>query len=411
MARPRVTLELSEPQWEVIDHPARFRVVCAGRRFGKTYLALAYLIEQARVTDTVNWYVAPTYRQAKQIAWKMLKRLCPNSWVLSWNETDLTAHLVNGSEISLRGADNPDALRGVSLNAAVLDEYADMDAGAWAEVLRPALADRQGGALFIGTPKGYNHFHGLWSDAHTRDGWKAWSFTTADGGNVPAVEIEAARAELDERTFRQEFMASFETLSGRCYQNFERAQNVRADIVDLPGHPLLVGMDFNVNPMSACLSVMAAGQLHTFSEVEIPNGNTELMVAELRRRYPERRIIVYPDPSGNARKTSAPVGQTDFSLIRGAGMQIIAPSQAPLVVDRINEVNAVMRNAAGEVRAFIHPSCKALIKGLEGLTWKEGTSIPDKSLGLDHMPDAYGYLIHSEFPLAARTAWSQELRL
>lgn len=411
MARPRVTLELSGPQWEVIDHPARFRVVCAGRRFGKTFLAITYLLEQAKRTDTMNWYVAPTYRQAKQIAWKMLKRLCPRSWVTNYNETDLTVHLVNGSEVSLRGADNPDSLRGVSLNSAVLDEYADMDAAVWPEVIRPALADRQGSAMFIGTPKGYNHFHGLWSDAHTRDGWRAWSFTTADGGNVPPEEVEAARAELDERTFRQEFMASFETLAGRCYQNFERAQNVREDIRDIPEMPLHVGMDFNVNPMSACISVAPAGQLHTFDEIEIPNGNTELMVTELKRRFPGRQVIVYPDPSGNARKTSAPVGQTDFSLIKAAGFRLVADPKADPVVDRINEVNAAFRTAAGSVRAFVHPRCKTLIRGLEGLTWKEGTSAPDKSLGLDHMPDAYGYKIHHLFPLISRQTLVRELPL
>ena len=392
-------VRLSRSQAKVYRSVARFKVVCAGRRFGKTFLAINYLLNKAETDGTMNWYVAPTYRQAKQIAWKMLKRLTPAPWVESWNETDLTAHLVNGSEISLRGADNPDALRGVSLNSAVLDEYADMSPDVWHEVLRPALADRQGGALFIGTPKGFNHFHDLWTAAHDRDGWAAWSFTTAEGGNVKQSEIDAAKAELDERTFRQEFMASFETLAGRVYQAFERSVHVRADILDVPTLPLLVGLDFNVNPMSAVLCVKAGGQLHAFGEIEIPNGNTELMVAEIRRRYPTRLINVYPDPSGNARKTSAPVGQTDFSLLRAARMNVIAPPAHPPVVDRINEVNAMFRNAAGEVRAFVHPACKMLIKGMEGMTWKEGTSAPDKSLGLDHMTDAYGYLVHSEFPL------------
>ena len=405
------TVRLSRAQAKVYRCAARFNVVCAGRRFGKTFLAINWLLKQAETPNTINWYVAPTYRQAKQIAWKMLKKLTPGDWVRSWNETDLTAHLNNGSEISLRGADNPDALRGVSLNSAVLDEYADMSPDVWSEVLRPALSDKQGGALFIGTPKGFNHFHELWTNAQDRDGWQAWSFTTADGGNVAQSEIDAARADLDDRTFRQEFMASFETLSGRVYQAFERLLHVRADILDIPTMALLVGMDFNINPMSAVLSVMPGGQLHTFGEIEIPNGNTELMVAELRRRYPSRPINVYPDPSGNARKTSAPVGQTDFSLLRGAGFKLIAPQAAPLVVDRINEVNALFRNASGEVRAFIGPKCKMLIKGMEGLTWKEGTSAPDKSLGLDHMTDAYGYLVHSEFPLIKRIAVTREFRI
>lgn len=397
-------VRLSRPQGKVYRSRKRFRVVCAGRRFGKTFLAVNYLLEGAEEPNTVNWYVAPTYRQAKQIAWKMLKHLTPSDWVSTWNETDLTAHLVNGSEISLRGADNPDSLRGVSLNRVVLDEYADMTSDAWTEVLRPALADKQGGALFIGTPKGFNHFYDLWTEAHTRANWAAWQFTTADGGNVPLSEIESALAELDDRTFRQEFCASFETLAGRVYQNFERAANVRDDIQDVPSLPLMVGMDFNICPMSAVLAVRPAGQLHVFGEIEINNGNTELMAAEIKRRYPSRVVKVYPDPSGNARKSSAPVGQTDFAILRAAGFQVIAPASAPLVVDRINETNALFRNAAGEARGFVSPKAKTLIRCLEGLTWKAGTSAPDKGLGLDHMPDALGYLIHSEFPIIRKSS-------
>lgn len=404
-------IRLSDPQMDVLESPARFKVICAGRRFGKTYLAISYLLSQVKKgRDKSHWYVAPTYRQAKQIAWKQLKRLMPKGWAVSWNESDLTVHIINGCEISLRGADNPDSLRGVSLASAVLDEYADMPSMAWSEVLRPALADQQGGALFIGTPKGFNHFHTLWAAAHTMGGWQAWSFTTADGGNVSVSEIESARAEMDERTFLQEFLASFETLAGRVYQNFERATHVTA-VEDCPKQPLLIGMDFNINPMSAVLATIQGGQLHVFGEIEIPNGNTELMASEIRRRYPQRTIRVYPDPSGNARKTSAPVGQTDFAILRAAGFQVIAPAAAPLVVDRVNEVNAVFRNATGAVRCFVSPRAKTLIRGMEGMTWKEGTSIPDKSLGLDHMPDAFGYLVHSEFPIIKRTLTITELAI
>lgn len=409
---PSVTL--TRAQGRVYHSKARFKVVVAGRRFGKTFLALALLLAAAldrAVRDRTFWYIAPTYRQAKQIAWKQLKRMIPMGAVVAVNETDLSVEFKNGCVIALRGADNFDSLRGVGLDGVVLDEFADMDPDAWFEVIRAALADKAGWALFIGTPKGFNHFHELWTKAQDAPGWEAWQFTTADGGNVPLEELEAARAELDERTYRQEFHASFETLSGRCYQNFERAQNVRADIVDIPELPLLIGMDFNVNPMSACCSVSPGGQLHTFDEIEIPNGNTDLMVAEIKRRWPGRLVHVFPDPSGNARKTSAPVGQTDFSILRAAGFKVFAPAAHPLVVDRINEVNAMMRNAGGEVRAFIHPRVKSLIRGLEGLTYKEGTSEPDKSLGIDHMPDGYGYKVHVLFPIIKRTAKVQGFRL
>ena len=124
-------------------------------------------------------------------------------------ETDLRMELVGGGTICLRGADNYDSLRGEGLDFLVLDEYASIAPEAWTEVLRPALADRQGRALFIGTPQGHNHFHELVERAAKLPDWTAFQYTTAQGGNVPPAELESAAKQLDERVFRQEFEASF----------------------------------------------------------------------------------------------------------------------------------------------------------------------------------------------------------
>jgi hypothetical protein len=141
------------------------------------------------------------------------------------NETDLTIELVSGGTISLRGADNYDALRGDGLDFIVLDEYASMAPAAWTEVLRPALADKQGGALFIGTPRGHNHFYDLYEAAQNQPHWAAFQYTTEQGGNVTPEELEIATHELDERTFRQEFRASFENLGvGLAYYARSRAE-------------------------------------------------------------------------------------------------------------------------------------------------------------------------------------------
>ena len=108
---------------------------------------------------------------------------------------------------------------------------------------------------------------------------------------------------------------------------------------------------------------------------------------------------VYPDPAGRQRRTSAALGATDLSILESYGFNVIAPRRAPAVVDRINEVNAMLENSAEEARLFIHPRCKQLIKSLEGLTYKDGTNQPDKTSGLDHMADALGYLVHGTFPI------------
>lgn len=395
-----IRFRMSRPQSRVFASPARFRALNAGRRFGKTHLAALELMASAvNRKGSINWYVAPTYRQAEQIAWAKLKAMIPAAYIAAKNESDLSITLRNRSTIALRGADNPDSLRGPGLDFVVLDEAAFQKHEAWAEVIRPALSDRLGRALFISTPCGYNWFYDLYCAAKGRDDWAAFQFTTLDGGNVPKSEVEAARSELDERTFRQEYEASFEALTGRVYYAYDREQNARP-ITDDGKSPVLVGMDFNVNPMSAVFAIRAGDQLHFFGELLMPNGNTEEMAKAIRARFPDRSVRVYPDPTGNARKTSAPVGQTDFTILRAAGLNVVAPSHPYPVADKINTVNSAMKTASGIRRVFVDPvKCPNLAKSWDGLTYREGTSEPDKSLGLDHVTDAAAYLILWELPL------------
>ena len=395
-----IRFRMSKPQSRVFGNRSRFRALNAGRRFGKTHLAALELMASAvNRKGSINWYVAPTYRQAEQIAWAKLKSMIPAAYIAAKNESDLSITLRNRSVIALRGADNPDSLRGPGLDFVVLDEAAFQKHEAWAEVLRPALSDRLGRALFISTPCGYNWFYDLYCAAKGRDDWAAFQFTTLEGGNVPTSEVESARSELDERTFRQEYEASFESLAGRVYYAYDREQNARP-VADDGKSPVLVGMDFNVNPMSAAFAIRAGDQLHFFGEHLMPNGNTEEMAKAIRARFPGRQIRVYPDPTGNARKTSAPVGQTDFTILRAAGLNVLAPQHPYPVADKINTVNSAMKTASGIRRVFVDPvKCPNLAKAWDGLTYREGTSEPDKSLGLDHVTDAAAYLILWELPL------------
>ena len=166
---------------------------------------------------------------------------------------------------------------------------------------------------------------------------------------------------------------------------------------------LHIGVDFNIDPITASVAVKVSDQLHIVDELCIRNSNTTELSQEIKKRYPNHKIRAYPDPSGNARKTSAAGGVTDFTILEQHGFLVLAPNKAPAVADRINEVQAMLCNTDGERRLFIHPRCKELIKGLDGMTYKEGTSQPDKSLGLDHITDALGYQIHSLFPIQHKT--------
>ena len=399
---PPVSLRWSQGQ--VFQSDKRFRVLVAGRRFGKSYLACIELLRGAinRPGETF-FYCAPTYRMAKDIAWRVLKKLVPKVWIKSKNETDLKIELVNGSLIELKGTENAMALRGRSLAGVVLDEAAFMDSEVWFEVIRPALADKQGWALFISTPDGTaSWFYDLWCyvpEDETND-WQRWSYTTIEGGNVAKEEVEAARAQLDARTFRQEFEASFENLSGLVAVSFSDA-NISPEAADINVLPLLLGVDFNVDPMSGICAVKKDDTLYVFDEIMLRGGATTWDFAdEVTRRYGvDRRVIACPDPTGGARKTSG-VGMTDHSILRRTGFTVQTPRAPWKVRDKITAVNTALLDATGARRTLIHPRCKELIKALRTLTYASGTGLPNKNLGVDHAFDAFGYLVLQQFNLA-----------
>lgn len=396
-------LNLRYAQGQVFKARNRFRVLVAGRRFGKSYLSCIELLRGAieRPGETF-FYAAPTYRMAKDIAWKVLKKLVPKQWVKSKNETDLKLELVNGSTIELKGTENAMALRGRSLAGVVLDEAAFMDSEVWFEVIRPALADKQGWALFISTPSGTaSWFYDLWCYCEQGDtDWQRWQFTTIEGDNVPATEIEAARAQLDPRTFRQEFEASFENLTGLVAISFSD-ENISKEAIDYPALALQIGVDFNHDPMTGIVAVKHDDMLYVIDEIVMTGGATTWdFCEEIIRRYGvERRIITCPDPTGAARKTSG-IGATDHSILRRSGFGVSSPRAPWKIRDKVTCVNTALMDASGARRTLIHPKCKELIKSLRTLTYAPGTGLPNKNLGVDHCFDAFGYMCLQVFNLA-----------
>jgi len=380
--------------------------VVAGRRFGKTYLSTIELIKAATTGKNKNcWYIAPTYGAAKEIAWDMLIQNIPEEYIVKTNETGLTIKLINGSVISLKGAERSAVLRGRSLNHCILDEFSEMRPEVWHEVIRPSLSDREGSALFIGTPKGRNHFYDLWAKGvDGADNWQSFQYTTLQGGNVSASEIEQARSDLDERTFEQEYEAAFITYAGIIYWAFERAHSV-VKVKDDGISTLLVGMDFNVSPMSCVVMIRKGNDLFVIDECVIYGSNTQQMADELNQRYPHRHIVIFPDPAARQRKTSAG-SKTDLSILQNNGFQTRVRNSHTPVRDRINAVNSRLKTGSGTRHLFISDKCKQTIKSLERQTYKEGTSQPDKDGGYDHLNDALGYAIDMLFPV--RTDYNTE---
>ena len=388
---------LTLPQKQVIDCKSRFRVLISGRRFGKTFVAINELAKFARIPNRKVWYVAPSYRQAKSICWVDLKdRIISHNWHKKINDSDLSILLKNNSLIALRGADNEQSLRGVGLDFLVIDEFQDIKRYAWNEVLRPTLSDKKGHALFTGTPKGFNWAYDMYVKGTQDYDWKSFKFTTLEGGIVGQEEINQARDDLDERTFQQEYEASFVNYSGIIYYNFNRTVNIINEY-NKTNDTIHIGMDFNIDPMCATVGQIKDNNVYIFDEIQIWSSNTNEMVEEIKRRY-KQKTIIYPDPSARQRKTSAG-GFTDIAILKNAGFEVRSRSAHPLVRDRINAVNTKLKNANGMSSLFIVNSCRNLIKSVERQVYKENTHVPDKESGYDHFNDALGYFIEYVYPL------------
>lgn len=428
-APPR--MRLTVPQGRVFQRHSRFGVLVAGRRFGKTHLAVPELVRWAWGPGKASWYIAPTYKQAKMIAWEKLKAIA-KPWISKQNESDLSVNLVTGGTIRLHGAEKYDNLRGPGLDGVVFDEYADIDPRAWTEVVRPMLSDRKGGALFIGTPKGHNHFREMFSTALI-DGvtWGAWQYTTIQGGNVAPEEIEAARQDLDERTFRQEYEASFENMfAGRVYYAFDRGLNMRP-LVYNSNDTLCWSLDFNVSPMCSVIAQIedqmgGAGRrgmvLNVLDEIVLNDSNVwDVCEAFVKRtqnwaaRAGILNVRVYGDATGNSREHTGP---SSYQMVKDFfarkpeyRLSYHMKAKNPSITDRVNASNSLTCNADGGRRLFLDPRCKLLAKDLDQVTWKMDAGgnatgqmdqrgpTTDLPAGLTHISDALGYLIETEFGL------------
>ena len=216
----------------------RWGVVVCHRRFGKTVMAINHLLRDAILSDKTNpryAYIAPTYRQAKNVAWDYLKQFAGAIPMVRFHETELRCDLPNGSRIQLLGAENPDSLRGIYLDGAVLDEMADMPESLFPEVIRPALSDRKGWALFIGTPKGHNAFYELFEAAQAQDDWYTKVYKASETGILDDEELGAARAMMSPDQFEQEFECSWvANVPGAIYGKELQEVSEKGRITDVP---------------------------------------------------------------------------------------------------------------------------------------------------------------------------------
>jgi len=390
---------LHKPHQEVFVSPARFKVISAGRRWGKSYLGSFLLLKAAYETPNgIFWFISPTQSMSRTIIWDVLKEKVIPELVRNINESRLEIELINGAKITLKSAEKYDNLRGASLSAVIFDEVASMRnfAEIWQKSIRPALSDRLGFAIFISSPAGRNHFFDLYNRAKQLENWDSWQFTTASGGYVLESEIEAARADMDAQAFRQEYYATFESFQGVIVKDFNRDTHIEHDFILQPHEHIFMGCDLNVNIMPAALAVIRNDTVIFFDEF-YGNLDTPELIRDVRLKYPDRAISVFPDNSAGQR-SSLRADTSSLQLFKENFTRVFTKTKNPRIMDRIHSFNHMVMDANGDIRLKMTPNCKHLTESCEKHTYADD-GLPDKKSGYDHMFDGASYFISYKFPI------------
>jgi hypothetical protein len=417
---------LHDGQLEVAKDEHRFRIICAGRRWGKSVLSQLVVLQWAQRNVGTYWIVSPTYRQGKQIHWHSLQGIINRLKIpiIKKNEVELSITLRNGSVIELKGAENPDALRGVKLRGLVIDEIASIRNWNWLwdEVLRQTLVDYQAPCLFISTPKGYNHFYDLYQDGQqTESDYKSWRFTSYDNPYIKGEEIDRAKRELTQDTFAQEYLADFRKFTGLVYKEFDRSRHV-IEPFDIPeGWEIYRGIDFGSTNPTACLWIATDGDYNFFVVAEhYETGKTIDEHAGIinANKYSPQVVQTFGDPSGAQwikefewRKIWITPAQKEItqqfnSWVR-LGIEKVSEKlnptpghQVPIIQER-NMFTASIEQSMPSL--FIFKTCVNTIREFETYRWKERSvtqaqdlnepDVPEKAN--DHAMDALRYFIVS----------------
>lgn len=426
-------MTLLTPRWYPLrSHPvqerlvrseARFRVVPAGRRSGKTERAKRHLVTEA--LNETGWddprffLAAPTRDQAKAIFWQDLKALLPKWSVDVVRDGELYVRLVTGAEIWVIGLDKPQRMEGRPWNGGIIDEVANVKSGAWPENIRPALSDRRGWCWLIGVPEGRGDYYDMWKRAISGEDpdWEGFTWPSSD--ILPPDEIASAKRDLDPLTFAQEYEASFVNFEGQAYYPFNETTHAKRLVYD-PRGTLIICLDFNVDPGIAVIAQEqklpnGADGTGVIGEVYIPrNSNTPAVCRKIVEDWHQHqgRVVCYGDASGGARGTAQTQG-SDWALVKrdlGAVFRdrffLRVPPANPAERARVNAMNTRLKSGDGTIRLMVDPvKAPNVVKDLEGVRLlKGGSGEIDKRVDpmLTHLTDALGYYVEKEFPVTAR---------
>lgn len=437
-------IRLHEGQSEVykdlfVDQTCRFSVVCCSRGWGKSYMAgvagVTAIFELLELPEDVPnktvHIIAPTYDQVTDIYYPLLNYdLGMENYAIK-SSRDLGRFVFpKNVELRLLSYEAVERMRGKGSYFTVWDEVSSCKKGidpreAWQGVIQPCIITRwsqkranmygsrsAGRALIISTPKGYNYFNELYNYAEGDDLWKSYQYDYTKSPFLDPDEIARIRRTLDPIEFASEYLANFTESGNNVFYCFDRKVHVQRDLPEFippkdgnPGEDVHVNIDFNVGLQCSSMFALRGGQMHILDEFK-GHPDTETLAKAIATKYKGHKIYAYPDPSGRARKSSAPVGRTDFSILEAAGIRCLAHSKAPPIVDSVAAVNRKLMNADQVPSMFVHPRCTGVIQSLERTKWVDRNpdlAVIDKSEGVEHFSDGIRYGTEFLFPVHAGT--------
>jgi len=401
-------------QLSLVRDNVRFKVVPAGRRSGKTERAKRYIVRQAmKNAGRAYFLAAPTRDQAKKIFWNDLKQMTFSSLhPRPPSETELLVTLPNNATIQVIGLDKPQRIEGQLWAGGIVDEIADCKPNAWAENIKPALdtvnpqdPDYRAWCWLTGVPDGLNHFYDLAQYAQNAND-SEWAFYTWKSSDIlPSDVIEAAKRQISQRQFRQEYEASFETAQGRIYEDYSFANRTSETIQ--PHEQLLWFHDFNYTPMSSGIGVRRGDNLYCLDEIILSSAISRQSALEFVERYKNhdnKNVLIYGDPAGRAGEKHG--HESDYTemenVLKSNGWKFArnVKKAAPAIKDRQNAVRAKIMNANGERSLFVNPATAPYTdRGLATVQLKKGSTFIEEDSEVQHITTAVGYMVDYIWPI------------
>lgn len=411
-----VQLELNQ----AVHNGVRFPIVPAGRRSGKTERAKRFVAKQALTNPNEKYFcAAPTFNQAKKIFWDDMKALTLSAiHPKKPSETDLKIFLPNGTEVHIIGLDQPQRFEGVNWTGGDIDEIADVKAEALQANIMPALntvdprrPEYRPWCWFTGVPDGLNHYYDMYQYALAGNDpqWKVFHWKSEE--ILPPDVIESAKRTMSPKQYNQEYCASFETASGKIYEDYGPDNYLSDDVVIQPHEAIHWSHDQNFTPLSSCIGVIRNDCMLLVDEIVLESAVSRQSALEFVDRYRDHQnkvVYLYGDPAGRAgEKHGHRSDYTDIEGVlrdRGWRVERRVATSAPSIKDRQNTVRRLIKSAAGEIKLFVSPTRAPWChKGLATVQLQKGSSFQeDQRNEYQHITTAIGYMLHQLWPAGSQ---------